>query len=158
MITWNQFATEVSKGVPKAIAYIRGNEQNPMLSGVAAFYDTRQGGVVISVEVSGLPENTSGFYGMHLHQYGNCQQPFDKTGNHYNPHQASHPEHAGDLPPLLGNAGYAWTMFYTGRISIEEVVGKSIVIHSMQDDFHSQPAGDSGSKIGCGGIVPCEKN
>lgn len=158
MITWNQFVTDVSKDVPKAIAYIRGNEQNPMLSGVAAFYDAKQGGVVVSVEVTGLPDNASGFYGMHLHQYGNCEKPFDKTGNHYNPNQANHPEHAGDLPPLLGNAGYAWTMFYDGRLTIEEVMEKSIVIHSERDDFRSQPAGDSGNKIGCGVVVACEKN
>ncbi|MGN0480485.1 MAG: superoxide dismutase family protein, partial [Lachnospiraceae bacterium] len=35
---------------------------------------------------------------------------------------------------------------------IEEILGKSGVIHAMRDDFTSQPSGDSGEKIGCGVI------
>lgn len=27
------------------------------------------------------------FYAMHIHQFGNCTLPFDKTGEHYNPDQ-----------------------------------------------------------------------
>lgn len=79
-------------------------------------------------------------------------QPFPNTGNHYNPGNVPHPEHAGDLPPLLSNNGYAWMTFYTGRINVEDVAGRSLVIHSMRDDFTSQPSGDSGDKIGCGVI------
>ncbi len=94
----------------------------------------------------------SNFFGMHIHEVGDCTLPFDKTGGHYNPTNASHPEHAGDLPPLLSNNGYAWTAFYTGRLRMDEIIGKSIIIHGMRDDFTTQPAGDSGEKIGCGVI------
>ena len=58
----------------------------------------------------------------------------------------------GDLPPLLGNNGYAWTAFFDKRFTIDEIIGKSIIIHNMRDDFTSQPSGDSGTKIGCGVI------
>ena len=79
-------------------------------------------------------------------------QAFPNTGNHYNPDNVPHPEHAGDLPPLLSNNGYAWMSFYTGRIDPNEVIGRSLVIHSMRDDFSSQPSGNSGDKIACGVI------
>ena len=35
----------------------------------------------------------------------------------------------------------------------EEVIGRTVVIHGMGDDFHSQPSGNSGVKIACGEIV-----
>ena len=89
---------------------------------------------------------------MHIHENGDCTSPFDKTGNHYNPENTSHPNHSGDLPPLLSNKGYAWIAFWDNRFTISEIKGKSIVIHSMSDDFRSQPSGDSGEKIGCGVI------
>ena len=54
--------------------------------------------------------------------------------------------------PLLGNQGYAWTSFYDKRFAIDDIIGKSVVIHSRRDDFTTQPAGDSGEKIGCGVI------
>lgn len=40
--------------------------------------------------------------------------------------------------------------FLTDRITLKEVIGKAVVIHSMPDDFTSQPSGNSGEKIACG--------
>lgn len=148
----NMFASALCKDEPVANAWINGNSDNPDLFGIVSFYSTSFGGVVINAEIYGLPDNESNFYGMHIHEFGNCIPPFDKTGNHYNPYKTPHPEHAGDMPPLLGNNGYSWLAFYDKRISIDEIIGKSIVIHSMRDDFTSQPSGDSGTKIGCGVI------
>lgn len=141
---------------PSAIAWIIGSEETPNLSGQVNFFETPLGGVVVNAEIFGLPD--SGFFGMHIHENGNCIPPFDKTGNHYNPKNAPHPEHAGDLPPLIGNNGYAWTAFYDDRFTVKEIVQKSVVIHAMRDDFTNQPSGDSGEKIGCGVIVKFENN
>lgn len=135
-----------------AEARILGNTGYPELFGKALFTQMPVGGVSITVEVVGLPPE-SGFLGMHIHEVGDCTQPFDKTGNHYNSTEAAHPMHAGDLPPLLNNNGYAYLSFYDNRFQLKEILGKSIVIHSMRDDFTSQPAGDSGEKIGCGVIT-----
>ncbi len=142
---------------PSARAFIRGNREVPGLYGVVTFYETRDGGVIVCAEVFGLPTNGDApfsFYGMHIHESGNCLPPFDRTGGHYNPANTAHPNHAGDLPPLQGNRGYAWMCFYTERFKLREILNKSLVIHSMRDDFTSQPAGDSGTKIGCGVIYP----
>lgn len=142
---------------PVLMAEIRGNENNPLLHGTAIFSPTPMGGVLIQVEVFYLPDqdlpNHSGFFGMHLHQNGDCQIPFDQTGDHFNPKALPHPEHAGDFPPLLSGHGYAWMAFYDTRLSINDMMGRSIVIHGHKDDFSSQPSGMSGEKIGCGVII-----
>ena len=135
---------------PDALAIIHGNAINPMLEGTVSFYNTPNDGVIIQVEVFHLHDNPSGFFGMHIHQYGNCDIPFDKTGNHFSKTETYHPNHTGDLPPLLSDNGYAWMVFYDSRFVSSDVIGKSIIIHSKRDDFTSQPSGDSGEKIGCG--------
>ena len=125
---------------PDALAWIRGNAQNPQLSGIVKFYETPYAGVLVEAEIFGLPNIATPF------------SSFDKTGNHYNPTKEPHPDHAGDLIPLMGNQGYAWLAFYDKRFQISEIMGRSVVIHTMPDDFKSQPSGDAGGKIGCGVI------
>lgn len=146
----NIFTSILNRNDPAAVAQVQGNVKHPHLFGLISFYNTPFGGILVNAEVHGLPDK--GFHGMHIHESGNCTLPFDKTGSHYNPADVSHPEHAGDMPPLLSNNGYAWTTFYTDRFRIEDIAGRSIIIHSQRDDFTSQPAGDSGEKIGCGMI------
>ncbi len=150
------FVKILEKNRPHAMAWVTGNDANPQLSGLVKFYDTPYGGVLVEAEIFGLPNaeepDSTGFYAMHIHEYGDCSGSFERTGNHYNPSGQPHPRHAGDMVPLLGNAGYAWTAFYDKRFAIQDVVGKSVVIHSGADDFTTQPSGGSGAKIGCGEI------
>ncbi len=141
---------------PQAVAWVRGNREYPGLSGLVKFYQTPYNGILVEAEVFGLPNiseaNSTDFYGMHIHENGDCTENFTQTGEHYNPTGQMHPNHVGDLPPLLGNQGYAWTVFYDKRFTINDILGKSVVIHSNRDDFRTQPSGDSGMKIGCGVI------
>lgn len=143
----------LNKTTPAAFARISGNKENPKLHGTAYFYDTPFGGTLVEIEVFGLPDNGSSFYGMHIHENGDCSLPFDKTGSHYNPDNVPHPLHAGDMPPLMGCNGFAYSIFYTGRFSVSDIVNRSIIIHDMPDDFTTQPSGNSGTKIGCGVIT-----
>ena len=53
---------------------------------------------------------------------------------------------------LLGNQGYAFSVFYDKRYTIQEIIGRSVIIHEKPDDFTSQPAGNAGDKIACGTI------
>jgi len=141
---------------PQAAAWITGSFAAPQLSGLVKFYRTSYGGVLVEAEIFGLPnieqQGSSDFYAMHIHQFGDCSGDFSKTGEHYNPSGQMHPYHAGDLLPLLGNQGYAWSAFYDKRFTVDEIIGKSVIIHSMRDDFTTQPSGDPGTKIGCGEI------
>lgn len=145
--------------VPEAYAFLYGNSSHPDLTGAAYLYPL-WGGTLMVVEVSGLPfsEKTCAerIFGFHIHEGTACtgtkEDPFADTGTHFNPEGCPHPEHAGDLPPLFGNRGYALSIFYTERFYPEEVIGRTLVIHDMPDDFKTQPAGDSGIKIACGEI------
>ena len=150
------FSELLSRKRPDAAAWITGNVQNPRLSGLVKFYRTDYGGVLVEAEIFGLPNiekaKAGSFYAMHIHQFGDCSGDFSKTGEHYNPENNLHPSHAGDLLPLFGNQGYAWSAFYDKRFTINEIIGKSVIIHSDPDDFTTQPSGNAGTKIGCGEI------
>lgn len=101
--------------------------------------------------VSGLPrEGETGFFGLHIHQGENCSgADFSGIGSHYNPSEQAHPEHAGDMPPLLWCRGNAYLSVRTDRFSVIDIIGRTVVIHSDPDDFHTQPAGNAGKKIAC---------
>lgn len=143
---------------PQAAAWVTGGPEQPQISGLVKFYSTPYGGVLIEAEVFGLPNihipGSTDFYAMHIHEYGNCTDDFSKTGEHYNPADQPHPDHAGDLLPLLGNQGYAWMSFYDKRFTIDQILGRSVIIHQKPDDFTTQPSGNSGTKIACGVIQP----
>lgn len=142
---------------PQAVAWLQGGESFPNISGLVKFYETPYGGVLIEAEIFNLPNITSqgstSFYGMHIHEYGDCSQDFSRTGEHYNPDNRQHPDHPGDLIPLMGNQGYAWCAFYDKRFQVKDILNRSVVIHKNRDDFTTQPSGDSGQKIACGKIL-----
>lgn len=148
------FVDILRKGKPDAVAWIRGNAENPQLSGIVRFYDAPYEGILVEAEIFGLPNivmpKATNFYAMHIHENGDCTIPFDKVGEHYTRDKEQHPQHTGDLVPLMGNQGYAWTVFYDKRATIPEIKGRSVIIHAMPDDFMTQPSGNAGGKIGCG--------
>jgi Cu-Zn family superoxide dismutase len=136
-----------------AAAVIRGGMDAPNLAGNVWFTQTAQG-VRVDAQLSGLPPNASGFYGFHVHTMGDCSgQDFSNAMGHYNPSGTRHPLHAGDLPPLIAtDTGDAWLSFVTTRFTVRDITGRSVIIHADRDDLTSQPAGNSGKRIGCGVI------
>ncbi len=141
---------------PDAVACIKGGADAPHLSGEVRFYQ-ECGNVLVVADISGLPTcGGTGFFALHIHE-GDCcgGEGFSETGSHYNPKEATHPNHSGDLPPLMQYRDCAFLVVRTDRFCVQEVIGKTVVIHSGPDDFHSQPAGNAGRKIACG--VICKK-
>jgi len=143
--------------LPKTQAVVRGNSQHRALHGQICFYRMKDG-TLVTAEVYGLPTNTkSNIFALHIHEgsscTGNTSDQFASTGGHYNPTRMPHPLHSGDLLPLFGNDGFAYNTFYTQRFKPEDVLGRTIVIHSDPDDFRTQPSGASGTKIACGVIT-----
>lgn len=144
---------------PHAVATMRGSSKYPDINGMVRFYQTEYG-VLVSAEISGLPapdvQCKSPIFGFHIHSGSQCRgnesDPFADALSHYNPGDCPHPHHAGDMPPLFGNNGYAFQVFLTDRFSANEIVGKTVIIHSAPDDFTTQPSGNSGEKIACGQI------
>ena len=138
---------------PDAVAYISGGDAAPNIHGQVRFYQ-EPGSVLVVADVAGLPQNSgSGFFGFHIHEGNSCGGAnFSQTGNHYNPADAAHPNHAGDLPPLLMQQGHAHLEVRTDRFHVRDVLGRTVVIHNDPDDFRTQPAGNAGAKIACGVI------
>lgn len=138
--------------VPQAYACIYGGENDPEIKGTLKLY-THCDGVLVAVQVRGLPETTTNFFALHIHEGDNCGgRGFSDSGSHYDPKGLPHPQHAGDLPPLLACKGRACLSVVTDRFKIQEVIGKTVIIHSSPDDFTTQPSGNAGSKIACGVI------
>ena len=144
---------------PQAIAKIKGSNAHPALKGQVRFYPF-DSGTLMAVHITGLPfdekDVEKSFFGFHIHEGnvcgGNAQDPFADAGSHWNPDHRQHPHHKGDLPPLPGNHGDALMVFYTDSFTPEETIGHTVIVHSMPDEFTSQPSGNSGEKIGCGVI------
>lgn len=138
---------------PVATACIFGSKTAPDLHGRVNFYELANS-VLVEVNIQGLPKSKTGFFGFHIHEGKNCSgNDFSDTGSHYNPKDTQHPAHAGDLPPLLLCNGEANMTVATDRFKIKDIIGKTIVIHDQPDDFTTQPAGNAGTKIGCGVIA-----
>lgn len=148
-------------GRPVARAHVRGGTSNSSLYGTVEFFRAYPGTLVVS-EFYGLPYDGApcgeNFLALHLHESGcggvpgTAGGPFAAAGGHYNPGDCPHPAHAGDLPPLLSNRGYAFQIVYTERFQPQEIIGRSVVVHAQRDDFTTQPAGDAGTRIACGTI------
>lgn len=137
------------------------------------------GGTLVSVDADGLP---AGFHGLHIHSIGECEPDsaapddpedtgdFMSAGGHLagEDPEAQHPDHAGDLPPLLVTEdGTAQLSTLTDRLDSELLLdedGTSVMIHAEPDNLAHIPeryapegadeetlsAGDGGSRIACG--------
>ncbi|MBO5065716.1 MAG: superoxide dismutase family protein [Clostridia bacterium] len=119
--------------------------------------------VLVRAEIVCLPTNKdlceSPVFAFHIHEGKACgslcgDEPFKDAGAHFNPCDCPHPYHKGDLPPLFGANGKAFSMFLTDRFKVADTIGKTVVIHKNSDDFTTQPSGNSGERIACGVIMP----
>ncbi len=148
------------RGLPDAVATVRGNSEYPGINGSVKFYQTARG-VLTVAEVFGLPISAekcgNDIFAFHIHSGASCtgngEDEFADAGTHYDPEGCPHPYHAGDMPPLFSAGGTAFLAFLSSRFTADEIVGKSVVIHDSPDDFTSQPSGNAGNKIACGEIV-----
>ena len=148
-----------SYNMNNAKADIKGGSAYPNIIGQVYFKEIKEG-VMVTAKIYGLPiskNNCSGnFFGFHIHEGNSCtgnnEDEFANVKMHYNPTNCPHPLHIGDLPPLLENNGYAYMSVLVNKIRIKDIIGKTIIIHDMPDDFTTQPSGNSGKKIACGVI------
>lgn len=117
-------------------------------------------GVTLRLTAEGLPAGT---HGVHLHEKGVCDPPFDSAGAHWNPMSKQHGRdnpmgaHLGDLDNMDASAGSAAEKTFTiagGSIGGDEnqladANGTSLVIHADRDDYKTDPSGNSGARIAC---------
>lgn len=144
--------------LPQATADITGAAGYRTVRGRVRFYQSRYG-VFVVTELVGLPRGSgcaSPIFGYHIHGGAACEgsaaDPFSEAGAHYDKRECPHPYHAGDLPPLWGAGGNAFSVVLTDRLTVDEIIGKTIVVHGDLDDLTTQPAGNAGKRIACGEI------
>lgn len=150
----------------RAIAYLKGSSKYPNIQGFVLFTTTPYG-TQVQVYVQGLPPfqpgkngaPSIGPHGFHIHGIGSCEEgnkdePFTAAGEHWNPNNQPHPNHPGDFPVLFSYNGFGNMMFITNRFTVQDILGKSVILHESPDDFKTQPAGASGKRIACGIIRP----
>jgi len=127
-----------------------------------ATFERTPTGVLMSVDVSGLPP---GGHGIDLHAVGSCTPSFKAATGHINPGKARHglrnlegPDN-GDLSNLFAAAdGTAKAEYFTTRVSVSggnmpallDEDGSAVIVHDNPDDHMAQPIGDAGGRIGSG--------
>jgi superoxide dismutase, Cu-Zn family len=117
-------------------------------------------GVLIEVEVRGLPANQ--WLGFHAHENGECDpgDDFESAGGHFDPTDREHGyfveggPHAGDMPnQYVGADGVLRAHVFNSFVRLGEgeadLMGRSFVIHDGSDDYESQPTGDAGGRLAC---------
>lgn len=142
-------------------------------TGMAMLRSLQGGAVEISVRVEGMQPGTHGF---HIHEKGECapkmntttgkMEAFGAAGGHFDPHstkthgqpgQSSRQIHAGDVPNLVVSANGTGMLRYTSQdVTLmpgdNSIMGRSLVVHADEDDYKTNPAGNSGPRIACGVI------
>lgn len=141
------FLSKILKSKPIAYANISGGKDNKDIKGEVLFFSYNDTSIVVSF-IYNLPKTKTNIFGFHIHQNGNCDGDFSSSGPHLG--NGDHPNHKGDLPVLFSNNGFAFSVFNTNRFTAKEIIGRSIIIHQLPDDYSTQPAGNSGKRIACG--------
>jgi len=104
-----------------------------------------------------------GKHGFHIHEKGDCSAPdASSAGGHFNPTHQHHggpstaERHSGDLgnieAPASGKVHWE-SEFKMNLKGPDSIIGKSVVVHEKEDDFKTDPAGNSGARIACGVIT-----
>lgn len=149
---------EIEEG-EKAFAVINPTSGNEVVGAITFTREAK--GVRVIADVGGL---TPGKHGFHIHEHGDCSSADGSSaGGHFNPNGMAHggPDsenrHIGDLGNLEANEfGFAHYDRLDHIIALEgpySIIGKSVIIHADEDDFTSQPTGNSGARVACGKIV-----
>jgi superoxide dismutase, Cu-Zn family len=122
------------------------------------------GGLLLQGRIQGLDP---GPHAMHLHAVGRCEPPFDSAGGHFNPFGKIHGyfneggAHAGDMPNLhVPESGTLEFELLAANVTLRvgqsdpllDQDGAALVIHAGPDDYKTDPAGASGSRLACGVI------
>lgn len=121
-------------------------------------------GLLLTPSLEGLE---AGIHGFHVHQNASCEPKEDDNGEtvaalaaggHYDPestetHQGPYGDgHLGDLPALaVDDSGEANLPTLAPRLSLDDMDGRSLMIHAGGDNYSDEPhLGGGGSRVACG--------
>ena len=143
-----------------ATAEITGTKPDTAVNGTASF-EKDGNNVKMHLELT-IPAKANKSVAVHIHAMGDCGDMGKMAGGHWNPTNENHGKwgsasyHSGDIGNVsLDGSGKGTLDLSTDRWSIggdttKNIIGKTIIVHGGVDDYTSQPAGNSGERIGCG--------
>ena len=115
----------------------------------------------------------AGKHGFHIHEKGSCVGPdFESAGGHFNPagkqHGLENPAgaHAGDAHNIeISSDGSLETQILNKHVTLQQGKanslfkpgGTALVVHAVQDDQKTDPAGEAGPPIACGIVTHAQK-
>ena len=147
----------------KGEAVISGTKADTAVDGKATFEDS-SGKVKMKLELT-VPKMANKSVAVHLHEHPDCSDNGMASHGHWNPTHMPHGKwgadsfHLGDIGNVQLDAKGKGTIEMTtdlwtlGNDTSKSILNRAIIVHSGFDDYKSQPAGNSGSRIGCGVIV-----
>lgn len=137
--------------------------------------DSKAVGTVTFTEMDGKVEMVANLEGLaegehaiHLHEKADCSSADGKSaGGHWNPTFKPHGKwgasegyHKGDIGNFTADTNGKGTIsFSTDEWCIgcedetKDILGKGVIVHQGIDDFTSQPSGDAGARVSCGGVI-----
>ena len=148
---------QVFQDTPTATAVIQSKSGSNLNGSVNFSQSGKQ--VLVTGTFSGLKPYSE--HGIHIHEKGDCSASDAMSAlGHYNPTNAQHgnvqnmSHHAGDMPNIKsdanGNANYRANLTDFSLVGDQTIIGRAVVVHRDPDDYKTQPAGNSGPRIGCG--------
>lgn len=147
----------------RALANLTGTTPGTALSGTAQF--NRSGKKVQMKLQLTVPSKANQSVAVHIHEHADCGDMGKHAGGHWNPTNQSHGKwgtgsfHSGDIGNVSLDASGKGTMeiqtdlWSLGGDATTNILNKTIIVHAGVDDYTSQPAGNSGDRIGCGVIA-----
>ena len=114
--------------------------------------------VRIIIDIKGLSKNHK--HGFHIHESGDLREGCKSCCAHYNPSNTEHSGldggHAGDLGNIkTDDEGNCSMSIKTDKFMVDDILGRSIIIHEDEDDLglgnesDSKTTGHSGARIAC---------
>lgn len=156
--------TNEVKEEPKTVSVSMESKSGSTVKGEAYFTESN-GMVTLEAKFSGLKPGT---HAIHIHEKADCSaEDATSSGGHWNPTHSKHgkwgdPEgyHKGDIGNFeVDDNGIGRISMQTDEWCIgcgdenKDILGKAVIVHEGKDDFTTQPTGDAGGRVSCGGII-----
>lgn len=127
--------------------------------GIVTFSKVKDGVRVIA----DFTDLSPGAHGIHIHEFGDCRaEDGSSAGGHFNPHGKAHgapdsqERHVGDLGNIIADENGVATLDVVDPLLALEgedaILGRSVIVHSGEDDYKTQPHGGAGERVACGTI------
>lgn len=146
-----------------AEAVLTGTFADTTVTGTARFEVVEGGKVKLDLEIS-IPAKAGKSVAVHIHEHGDCGEKGNLSHGHWNPTNQQHGKwgsdsfHSGDIGNVQldaegkGSLTIETDLWTLGGSEEKNILDKAIIVHGGVDDYTSQPAGNAGTRIGCGVI------